>query len=203
MAVRPPFRRLTCFDQVSRRRRRGCAFFRPSEIFTKQRGTNKMKESPNPVKAQNVHTAIKKSKDLDKPAELKRACRSHSSFCDTKAHLAATNQQPSLMHFLTQHAGPCDKLNATIASSQSFKKRKTLSPGPCNPMTGSASLHTLSSPETLEETLSSSDHASPSLSRSGLFGQPNFHASPQELDNHSLRLFPLPPLSAGRQARTS
>ena len=48
-----------------------------------------------------------------------------------------------------------------------------------NPMTCNASLHTLPSRNPLEDTLSSSDHDSPSLSHIGLFGQPIFHSSPK------------------------
>ena len=71
------------------------------------------------------------------------------------------------------------QLNATFANSQSCRKRKILSPGQYKPMTWNASLHTLPSREPLEETLSSSDQASPSLSHIGLFGQPIFHSSPR------------------------
>ena len=46
-----------------------------------------------------------------------------------------------------------------------------------NPMTCNASLHTLPSREPPEDTLSSSDQASPSLSHTGLFWQPIFSAS--------------------------
>ena len=53
------------------------------------------------------------------------------------------------------------QLNATSASSQSCKKREILSPSPHNPMTCSASLHTLLPREPLEDTLLSSDQASP------------------------------------------
>ena len=71
------------------------------------------------------------------------------------------------------------QLHATLASSQSSKKREILPPGPYNPMTCNASLPTLPSREPLEDTLSSSDQASPSLSHTGLFGQPTFNSSPR------------------------
>ena len=69
------------------------------------------------------------------------------------------------------------ELNATFASSQSFKKREILSPSPYNPMTCNASLPTLSSREPLEHALSSSDQASsPTLD---CLGSP-FHIRPQD-----------------------
>ena len=80
------------------------------------------------------------------------------------------------------------QLNATFANSQSCRKREILSPGPYNPMTWNASSHTLPSREPLfEETLSSSDQASPSLSHIGLwFGQPIFHFVSQTRDMTSI-----------------
>ena len=70
------------------------------------------------------------------------------------------------------------QLSATFANSQSCKKREILSPVPCNPMTCNTSLHTSPSQEPLEDTLSSSSQASPSLSHIGLFWQPICHSSP-------------------------
>ena len=127
-----------------------------------------MKESLGPVKAQNVPTVTNKE-----------GLRQTGS---TQKGMFIWKHQPN-------YRAPCISwhnisrvmwhLNATLASSQSFKKWETLSPGPYNPMTCSASLHALSSRESLEETVSSSDQASPSLSHIGLVGQPNFHASPR------------------------
>ena len=62
------------------------------------------------------------------------------------------------------------QLKATFASSHSSKKREILSPCPYNPMTCNVSFPTLHSREQLEDTLSSSDQASPSLSHVELFG---------------------------------
>ena len=102
-----------------------------------------------------------------------------SDFCDTNAHLTATNQLPGLVHFLAQHVQGHVATQSHLASSQSCRKREILSPAPYNRMTCNASLHTLQSRRPLEDTLSSSDQASPSLYHTGLCGQPIFHSSPK------------------------
>ena len=49
-------------------------------IYSQQEGTQtKRRNTLIPMKARNVHT-VRKSKDSDKPAQFKTACRSHSLF---------------------------------------------------------------------------------------------------------------------------
>ena len=71
--------------------------------------------------------------------------------------------------------GPCG--SSPLPAPNPSRKRRGLSQGPYNPMMCSASLPTLPSRETLKDTLSSSDQASPSLSHIGLFGQSIIHSS--------------------------
>ena len=107
-----------------------------------------------------------------------------SSFCDTETLLVASNRLPGLMLFLAQH------VQGHVAAQGHLCQLPIhiLSPGPCNPMTCNASLHTLPSREHLEDTLSSSDQASPSLSDIGLFGQPlSMRLPDQGRDIHLLR----------------
>ena len=99
-----------------------------------------MKESPHPVKEQKFSNCNKKSKDPKKSAQLQRSCRSSGG------HHPTTRS-----HEFPGTACPGGQLKATFASSQSFKKRETLSP--CHPMTCIVPLHTLSSWESLDETL--------------------------------------------------
>ena len=92
------------------------------------------------------------------------------------------------------------QLNSTSASSQCCKKREILSPSPDDPMTGSASLHTLSSPETLEEThfrlLTKLRPHSPTLDS---LGSPlSIRLPDQEHDLHLLRLPLVPRICARR-----
>ena len=139
-----------------------------------------------------------KSKDPDEPAQLKTACRSHSFFLfshhistplesqpvhgERKANLAVTLRLLWQHHPTTRphafpgttHPGQCNNLTPPSQAPNPSGR----SPSPYNPMTCSASLHTLFSPETLDETLSSSDQASSSLSHVGLSGQPKLHMSP-------------------------
>ena len=86
------------------------------------------------------------------------------------------------------------QLKATFPSSQSCTQREILPPGPNNPMTCNATLHTLSSREPQEDTLSSSDRASPSLPHIGPAHFPFIQDQGQDI--HLLRLFLLPRLSA-------
>ena len=69
------------------------------------------------------------------------------------------------------------QLNVTPASSQSARKRDTFSPDQFSPITRKARLSTLCSRKSDEERPSHSDHDAPSLSQSGLFGQPYLHMS--------------------------
>ena len=62
-------------------------------------------------------------------------------------------QQNGKTHPGTTCSGLCSSsVNATFATSQSCRKRETLSLGPCSPMTCSASLPALFSLELLDET---------------------------------------------------
>ena len=189
----------------SRFQKEARASFRPSEIYTKQRGTNTMKESPHLVKGSKCSNCNKIRRIPDEPAQLKRACRSRSfflHFLSPRPYSFSVTARPTvrgrlilLWHWAfsgsinpTYQASCISwhnismamwQLNATLASSQSSRKREreTLSSGPYYPMTSSAPLHTLFSRETLDETLSSSDQASSSLSHIGPLGQPNLHVS--------------------------
>ena len=59
------------------------ASFRPSELYTQQKGTNKMKESPHLVKAQHVHTATKIEGLRQADSTQGFVADVPSSFCDT------------------------------------------------------------------------------------------------------------------------
>ena len=87
------------------------SFFRPSEK-KQQKGTNRMKEGPRPVKAQNVPT-VTKFEGLRQIGLNAKGLVAHlpSSFCDTETLRPAPNQLPGLMQFLAQHVqGPSGNL---------------------------------------------------------------------------------------------
>ena len=190
------------------------ASFRPSETIHNHKSTFETRHSK---KAQGVLTRHNSKKDTNRPAQSTKTC--HTSFslivsshhnpllschspsvregisCNDSRPLGSVTQ-PGLVHFLAC-PGQCGKSMPPLPAPNP-SRREILRPSPCNPMTCSDSLHTLLSRESLVDTLSSSGQASPSLSRIGLFGQPNFHSSlpDQEKDIHLLRLFLLQRSSA-------
>ena len=102
--------------------------------------------------------------------------------CRNSRPLGSITQLPGLMHFLAQHVQGHATIQCHLCQLpilQEEREKEILSPGPYNPMTCSASLHTWFSRESLEDTLSSSGQASPSLFHIGLFGQHHFHSSPR------------------------
>ena len=152
------------------------------------------KQGIHSKEAQGVHATTKKErKDIHRPAQITKTC--HTSFplivsshhrplpcchcpstmrgehlCRDRRPLGSHTHQASFTSWHSMSRAMW-QLSATFANSQSCNKREILSPDPCDPMTCNASLHTLPSREPLENTLSSSDQASPSLSHSGLLWQ--------------------------------
>ena len=114
------------------------------------------------------------------------ACRSHSLFFFVFQPVhgkrkACLWQQASCISWHNESRAMW-QLKATLARSQSARKRDTYSPDPFCPVTLIARLSSLCSRTSDEERPSLSDHHSPSLSQSRLFKQPCLHMSPKSGD---------------------
>ena len=95
------------------------------------------------------------------------------------SHLAAVGQLPRPIEFLTWHLQGHVTTQCHLSQLPILQEKKILSPGPHNPTTCNASLHTLPSRELLEDACSSHDQASET---SFMFTSSN----PDEFDEHNI-----------------
>ena len=154
---------------------------RPSLDLLKEKKKQKSKNSDKPT-PQTTLSQIFISKH--QPVAHTPSFSLFSSPSTVKARLALLWQQASCISWHNESRAMW-QLKATLARSQTARKRDTYSLDPFCPVTLIASLSSLCSRTSDEERPSLSDHQSPSLSQSGLsLGNRDLHMSPESQETN-------------------